>query len=149
MRLTEHFSLAELIRSEYGARHGIENVPTDALFPNLKVLAEGLERARAILGRPVRISSGYRCPDINRAVGGSPASYHMRALAADITVDDMTPFEVSSMLDAHRDQIGFDKIILEYRAWTHIQFPPKGDAPRLASYTINDNRAGYVPGLIA
>lgn len=149
MKLTENFSLAELLRSDYGLRHGLDNFPPDSIYPNLKILAEGLERARLVIGKPLRISSGYRSPDINRAVGGSRTSFHMQGLAADIEVDGMTPLEVCTLLDKHRDEVRFDKVILEFFGWSHIQFAPKGDAPRYATYTIKDKRTGYVEGLIA
>src|SRR5690242_11290128 len=85
MQLSEHFSLEELIASEVAARQGIDNAPSPPIMANLRVLAAGLERVRAALGgKPIHVSSGYRCLALNRAVGGAVRSAHIDGLAADI-----------------------------------------------------------------
>jgi uncharacterized protein YcbK (DUF882 family) len=58
------------------------------------MLVNALETLRADLGLPVGITSGYRCAEHNRAVGGEPNSYHLRGLAADVTVKGMAPVHV-------------------------------------------------------
>lgn len=122
MQLTEHFSLAELIRSDYATRHSISNMPTDPqALKHLHLLAAGLERARAVLGKPVVITSGYRSAAVNAGVGGSFTSAHMAGLAADFLVPGMTPREVCLRLQDHRE-IGFEQLIFE-GTWTHIAFP--------------------------
>lgn len=62
LRLTPHFSLDEFISSETAQRRGIDNTVPLHLIPNLVVLAEGLEQVRALLGNPIRVTSGYRSP---------------------------------------------------------------------------------------
>lgn len=122
MNLSAHFTLAELVASDYALRHGIANTPTDPhVLGNLHVLADGLERCRAILGQPMIISSGYRCPEVNAAVGGSAKSAHMRGLAADFRVPGMNPRAVCLALQDH-PEVGFDQLIYE-GTWTHIAFP--------------------------
>ena len=74
MQLTAHFSLEELIASETATRSGIDNTPPSELMPNLRALADGLEKVRAALGgRPIHINSGYRCPALNKAVDTEPS----------------------------------------------------------------------------
>ena len=140
--LTEHFSLAELLFSEYAVRHHIDNTPTDEIAANLQTLAEGLERARLVLNRPMVISSGYRCPKVNSAIGGSRGSFHMKGLAADFRVPGLTIADACTILDRAKWQIQYDKLILEYGRWIHLQFPDVEMAPRLTSYIITDSR-GY------
>lgn len=85
-----HFTLAELCRSEKASELGIENIPN---FGQVSLLAcfvdECLERVRELAGRPVYVCSGYRCTELNKAVGGVKTSYHQCVnghCAADISL---------------------------------------------------------------
>ena len=128
MNITQHFTLAELVASDYAIRHGISNVPTDPhVTANLSVLAHGLERVRAIIDKPIIISSGYRSEAVNRAVGGSRKSAHLRGLAADFVVPGLSALQVCRMLEG-RHEVGFDQLIQEGR-WTHIAFPEDNRQP--------------------
>ena len=92
MRLSEHFTLEEFERSQTAARLHIDNKVPAELVPNIKNLCElVLEPLREHFGEPIYISSGYRCPQLNRAVGGVPNSQHMRGEAADITPFGLSP----------------------------------------------------------
>ena len=150
MSLTEHFDLAELIRSDYAIRHDINNMPTDPeVANNLVTLAEGLERVRAVLGRPVIVTSGYRCEAVNRAIGGASNSDHMRGLAADFHVGGMSPYDVCRALLKHPD-IGWSALIYE-GGWTHVAFPEDGHEPQRMVLTAHftNGRATYTKGLKA
>ncbi len=84
------FSWAELTASGAAARLGIDNTPTPEAQRAMQALvATVLDPLRAHLGRPVRVTSGYRAPAVNRAVSGSPTSQHMSGEAADIKADGM------------------------------------------------------------
>src|SRR5690606_6364327 len=83
MQLTKHFALAEFTRSDTARRLGIDNSPTPEHLENLRKLAQTLEQLRAVLGHPIHITSGYRSPALNKAVGGSATSSHSEGLAAD------------------------------------------------------------------
>ena len=138
MMLSDHFSLAELTHSQTAARTpGLDNTPPPAIIAALTRTAEGLEHLRNMLRAPILISSGYRSPALNRAVGGSATSQHMRGEAADITAPaygkpaDLMSRIVHSSLD-------FDQCILEYGAWVHISF---SDKPRKQSLVIDHNGA--------
>ena len=150
--MTEHFTLVELIRSDYAARHGIDNFPSPDIEANLEILAMGLERVRKVLGKPMQISSGYRSPKVNAAQGGSKSSYHMRGLAADFHVSGMTTGDICRAIVAHKDEIQYDKVISEFAnsggGWCHIQFPDVDAAPRLTAWTITDKQTGYREGIL-
>lgn len=88
--LTKNFSLSEFACPCCGVRR-----MTATIQRNLRRLAEGLQLLRDVLGKPVRITSGYRCPSRNRVVGGVPNSQHVLGLAADVVVDGLTPTEVA------------------------------------------------------
>lgn len=143
MRLSPNFSLSELSYSETAEERGIDNTPPPEVVENLRRLAAGLESVRALLGAPLEISSGYRCPALNEAVGGSSTSQHMQGLAADFECTAFgTPLEVADAI--RRSDLEFDQCILEYGRWVHLSF---SDAPRRRLLTIYDDDKGYVAGL--
>ena len=143
MRLTRNFSLEQLIYSETAERERIDNTPGADIVDNLRRLAEGLERVRILIGFPLEISSGYRCPELNRRVGGAKTSQHAQGLAADFTCAEFGP--PVDIIKAIRDSdIDFDQCILEYAKWVHISF---SKAPRGKVLTIYDPKEGYLDGL--
>ena len=121
--LSPHFSLEELTASDTAARKGIDNTPPPDARAALVRTAIGLETVRALLGVPLLVSSGYRCPALNKLVGGQPASQHMRGEAADFTAPQFGPPEaIVKRLDDYRV---FDQLILEFGRWVHVSFTDK------------------------
>lgn len=120
IRLTEHFTLEELIASQTAARRGIDNTPSPAIIENLRATAAVMERVRKLVGdKPIRVSSGYRCPELNAAVGGSKNSAHMQGLAVDFTCAGYgTVFEVATAIAS--SNIEFDQLIYEFGTWVHL-----------------------------
>ena len=149
MQLSEHFSLEELIASEIAARKGIDNTPSPSIIVNLRVLAAGLEQVRAALGgKPIHVSSGYRCAALNRAVGGAGKSAHMDGLAADILCPQFgPPLDVcKAIVNAG---IKTDQIIHEFGHWCHVAFAAPQQVARGQLLTIASAAEGYQPGLNA
>ena len=143
MRLTRNFSLEQLTHSETAERERIDNAPGPDIIKNLRLLAKGLEQVQALTGLPLEISSGYRCPALNRRVGGAKTSQHTQGLAADFTCAEFGP--PVDIIKAIRDSdIDFDQCILEYAKWVHISF---SKAPRGKVLTIYDSKQGYLDGL--
>ena len=91
MRLSQNFSLEQLIYSETAEREHIDNSAGPDIIENLRLLAAGLEQVRSLLGLPLEISSAYRCLKLNRCVGGAKASQHTRGQAADFTCAEFGP----------------------------------------------------------
>ena len=82
----KYFTIAELTRSTTAQLRGIDNTPSQQVIDNLTALVENvLDPLRQAWGAPIHVNSGYRCPALNKAVGGVPASQHMLGQAADIT----------------------------------------------------------------
>ena len=82
-----HFTLKELTRSATAQLLGIDNTPPASAVTALHALVYNvLDPLRDAWGGPIKVNSGYRCPELNRAVGGTPTSQHQRGEAADITV---------------------------------------------------------------
>lgn len=125
MNLSPHFTTAEMIVSDWAERNGVSNIPPADLVDNLRIVAEKLEEVRTLLGSPVVVSSCYRSPKVNKAVGGKPTSKHIQGLAADIKSPYGTPEEVCKAIAG--SGIMFGKCILEFYnpttggGWVHLQ----------------------------
>jgi hypothetical protein len=123
MNISQNFTLEELLRSETDSRKNVAEqwTPSDAVKDNLKKLCDNvLEPLRSFVGKPLIITSGYRCKRVNKLVGGSPTSQHTEGKAADFHVSGMTVeslFKFIINLD-----LEFDQIIQEFDAWVHISF---------------------------
>ena len=143
MRLTPNFSLEQLMHSDTARRERIDNTPGADIVDNLRLLAEGLEKIQALTGFPLEISSAYRCPELNRRIGGTDTSQHTQGLAADFTCAEFGP--PVDIIKAIRDAgIDFDQCILEYEKWVHVSF---SKSPRSRVLTIFDPEEGYLDGL--
>ena len=113
MKLSEHFTLEEMTFSQTASREGIDNTPDKEALNYLHDLAAALEQVRTLLGnQSILISSGYRCPELNAAVGGSTTSAHMVGMAADLTSPPLTPLEICRMIEA--SPLTFDQLIYEF-----------------------------------
>jgi zinc D-Ala-D-Ala carboxypeptidase len=124
MKLTQHFTLAELTASSTAARLGLDNTPPQEIVPRLERTAEMLERIRSTLGAPIIVTSGYRGPAVNKAVGGVTSSDHTQGYAADIIAPGYgTPYEIARQLAPLISTLGIGQLILEGvkgKQWIHV-----------------------------
>ena len=114
MKLTKHFTLEEFTRSSTAKARGIDNTVPKQLIPALRNLCERvLEPLREQVREPVIISSGYRCPALNKAVGGSDTSQHMKGEACDIYVEDVEKLRkwFAILMDGDFDQLIFERVL--------------------------------------
>jgi zinc D-Ala-D-Ala carboxypeptidase len=147
-QLTEHFTLHEMTRSETAARKGIRNEPGQREINALRLLCERvLEPVRAHFGKPVIITSGYRSPRLNTAIGGSVSSQHCKGQACDMHVWNTPDLDVAQWI---MRSLKFDQLILEYppEGWVHVSY----DAARLRNMELTAKRRRgktiYLPGLV-
>lgn len=119
-RLTENFRLSEFLRSETAKELGIENVPTPNAYDNLRRLANYLQTIRNCYGKPMTISSGYRCKKLNdNTKGASKTSQHLTGEACDIVTGSRA--ENRRLFEMIRKMGGFDQLIDEKDfAWVHV-----------------------------
>jgi len=129
IRLSANFTLNEMVRSNTATAKGINNKPSIQHIVNATAHAALiLQPLRIRVGKPVMITSWYRCPELNAAVGGSKTSTHMTGAATDIRIAGMTPeqiIDVAKELNLPTDQIineGFYRG-QEWISWTHIASP--------------------------
>ncbi len=147
-KLTPNFWLSELVQSETAERAGLDNYPTPEALQNLRVTtAPGIQRVRNLLGCPVLVSSGYRSPELNRRVGGSPTSAHAKGLAVDFRAPSYgTPLKVAQRILEHASEIRFDQLIHE-GSWIHISFHPTAPRGQVLTAHFADGKASYSAGL--
>lgn len=144
--LSEHFSLIEFTHSQTARRKGINNSPPPPVLVRLRNTARMMEKVRAILGdQPIMVSSAYRSPELNVAVGGSKTSDHVTGNAIDFVCPRFgTPYEVCVELAKHKETLGYDQLIHEYGDWVHISFGPRA---RRQDLTIRSAKEGYLRGI--
>ena len=146
MQLTEHFTLDEFTRSTTASRLKIDNSAPDDLMPNVKLTAIKLELVRKALGKPIIITSGYRCPALNARVGGVSTSAHTKGLAVDFKSSFGTPKEICQrLIDAG---VQFDKLIQEHNQWVHIGFSPSNNRQIVLTAIKNSGKTVYVNGIV-
>lgn len=148
-QLSPHFTLEELTHSQSAVRLGMRNVPTATQIAALRLLCEHvLEPVREHFARPVIVSSGFRAPAVNRAIGGSGTSQHCLGEAADFTVPGISNLEVLRWMER---RLLYDQLIYEFgeSGWIHCSYR----AGRLRNQELTARRiAGrtqYLPGLLA
>ncbi len=147
MRLTPHFTLAELVHSSTASRLRLDNTPPADVLRALQTTAEMLERIRSTLGVPIIITSGYRSPAVNRAVGGVTSSDHLTGQAADIVAPRYgTPHLVATTLAPLVSTLGIEQLILEGvkgKQWVHVSTRrPSKPINRVITITDAGVRAG-------
>lgn len=154
MKLSANFVLSEFVKSQQAERLGIDNTPPQVVINNLKQLVENvLQPVRTHYGKTMVISSGYRSPALNKAVGGSKTSDHMTGCAADIEIPGVSNYDLAVYI---RDNLPFTQVILEFytpgipdSGWVHVSY----DADDLKKQTLTavrkDGKTVYQQGLLA
>ena len=122
----KYFTIAELTRSTTAQLRGIDNTPSQQVIDNLTALVENvLDPLRQAWGAPIHVNSGYRCPALNKAVGGVPASQHMLGQAADITAGSRAKNQSLYRL-LRQLQLPVDQAINEHDfSWLHVSYGPR------------------------
>lgn len=155
--ITKNFSMAELTRSNTAKARGISNVPNDTHRANLIASAKNLwQPVRDILGVPMIVSSGYRSPTLNRAVGGSATSAHSHGFAIDFTAPSFgNTRQIAKKLatELKAQGIKFDQLILEFpdssSSWIHLGYksPAGKQRGQLLTAVKRGGRTVYLSGL--
>ena len=142
MKLSDFFTLEEFVTSQTATRKGIDNTPPPEVIDRLKATAAKLELVRAFLGKPLLISSGYRSPALNKAIGGAANSAHVLGYAADFICPGYgDPLAVCKAIKA--SGLKFDQVI-EEGTWVHLSFDP-----RMRGQILTKSGKGYTAGLAA
>lgn len=131
MNISTHITLKEATTSQTATRLGIDNTPDTQTIERMKVVAEKcFEPMREWYGKPLTVSSFYRCPELNKAVGGSKTSQHVKGEAIDIDTGSRT--ENKKLLEWAKANLIFDQLLYEFGdetgpEWVHISFSLSGN----------------------
>ena len=148
--ISEHISYKEGVRSNTATRRGIDNTPDNKQLDNMELVAdEVFEPLRAYVGGPIKINSFFRCPELNKAIGGSSKSQHCKGQAMDIddTFGRMTNAEMYHWI---KDYIDFDQMIWEFGNddnpdWVHISYvSPEENRNRCLKAYREDGKTKYM-----
>lgn len=124
----KYFSIPELTASPTARRLKIDNTPSREVVGRLTLLVENvLDPLREAYGQPIIVTSGYRCPALNKAVGGVKNSQHILGEAADIRTVSDKPEDNRRLFNLCRTlKLPFDQLIDEYGYnWIHVSFSPR------------------------
>ena len=130
--ISKHVSYKEGVYSTTATRRGIDNVPNDEQLANMELIAEKVfEPLRKYVGGPIKINSFFRCPKLNKAIGGARSSQHMKGQAMDID-DTFGVVANSDMYNYIKNNLDFDQLIWEFGDddnpnWLHVSYVSKED----------------------
>ena len=125
--ISKHISYKEGVYSNTATRKGIDNTPNDEQLNNMELIAEKVfEPLRKWVSGPIKINSFFRCPELNKAIGGSSKSQHCNGQAMDID-DTFGRVTNAEMFIWIKHNLDFDQMIWEFGdddnpAWVHISY---------------------------
>ena len=148
MQLSDNFSLNEFTKSDTAVRKGIDNTPNDVHLDNMKALCENvLQKVRSHFGKSVRITSGYRSPELCEAIGSSSKSQHAKGQAADFEITGIDNKDLAIWI---RDNVDFDQLILEFytegdpnSGWVHCSYNSTSNRKEVLSAKKTDQGTHY------
>ena len=158
MYLSPNFTLWELTRSRTAERLGIDNRPSPMVITNLTLLCTNvLQPIRDYYNLPVTVNSGFRCKKLNRRIGGSTRSQHVKGQAADIEIKGVDNYDLALYI---RDNLDFDQLIFEFyqpgdpnSGWIHVSYssPESNRHQPLTSVKVKVGsrmKTRYLPGIV-
>lgn len=128
MKLSKNLKLSEVTRSGTAKRLGISNEPTDEHLENLKLVSmEIFQRVRDHFGVPIFVSSGYRSAALNKKIGGSKTSDHLKGMALDLDADVFGGITNADIFYYIKRNLPFKQLIWEFGTadnpnWVHVSF---------------------------
>ena len=142
MNLSAHVTLAEFQNSPTATIRGINNKMSESQIASAKLLCENVfEPLRLYLNTPIKISSGFRCLQVNRLIGGSATSQHTKGEAMDIKIDAKGFYFI-------KDKLDFDQLIWEFGndeqpSWVHVSYKKSGNRKQVLKATKRNGKTIY------
>ena len=155
--ISEDFTLREFVKSQTASRKNIDNTPTEEHLDNAVVLFNMVAQPVRDHFGPTLITSGYRSPELNEAIGGSDTSQHCFGQAVDLEVLGVSTIDVARWIDRNLE---YDQLILEFytrgeinSGWVHVSYVPEvageNRNENLTAAVDSDGRVTYMMGLNA
>lgn len=122
MQISKYVSYEEATKSQTAIRHGINNEPTEDQLQNMKIVAtKCFDPIREFYKKPLRVSSFFRCEQLNQLVKGAKNSQHLKGQAIDIDAGSIQ--ENKKIFEWVKDNLEYDQLINEYNfSWVHISY---------------------------
>lgn len=154
MNLAKNFTLSEMTKSDTALRLGIDNEPNEQQLAALQTLAEKvLQPVRDHFQKGVKVNSALRTLPVNRAIGSSDNSHHVRGMAADIEIPGVANADLAQWIV---DNLDFTQVILEFytvgvpdSGWVHVSYVPEDLRKQVLTATKQNGKTVYLPGLVA
>jgi len=149
MNISEHISMKEALRSNTAKRLGIDNMPDNETLVTMQITAEHIfEPLRNKFNEPIYISSFYRSPELNKAIGGSSSSQHCKGEAIDID-DVYSKASNADFFNYIKDKLEFDQLIWEFGddenpAWVHVSYSLGKNRMRILKAIKENGRTKYI-----
>ena len=150
IKLSEHFTLHELTKSDCAMRFNIDNTPGEEEKSNLQILAKKLlEPIRALYSIPFTPNSTFRSEELNRKLGGAAKSQHLQGQAADI---EIIGIDNKQLFNDIRHKLDYDQVILEFyeegnpsSGWVHVSYisPEDNRKEALISFKNSERNIAY------
>lgn len=141
MQLTEHFSFEELTTTSHNELLESNRTIAEGYMKQLKYTASALEEIRAVLGVPLKVTSGFRSSQLNKIVGGSPTSGHTKGLCADVVPIGRTVEDAYELIRSYKDKCpSLKKCIYESingAKWLHVEAKTEANQPTQFFVTTN------------
>lgn len=131
-KISQYISYDEATKSQTAFRKGIKNTPdVNAYAAMINIGHKVFDIVRSHYGVPIAVTSMYRSPLLNKAIGGSPTSQHMKGEAIDMDADVYGGTSNKQIFDFIRRHLEFDQLIWEFGdednpAWVHVSLKRKG-----------------------
>jgi len=151
MQLSKNLTLVEATKSQTAVRLGIDNQPNKEQLSKMIVTASKIfQRIRDYFGRPIGVSSFFRCPELNKAIGGSATSSHCNGEAIDIDADMFGGLTNTQIFNYIKDKLEFDQLIAEFKqgsepAWIHASYREGNNRKQILIAMIVGGKTVYKP----
>lgn len=150
---SSYFTLAEMCKSDTAARLGIDNTPNSTQEEALRhLMLHLLTPLRIYLGTPIMVRSGFRCLELNRAIGSGDNSQHVLGEAADIEAVGVSNLELARTIQS---MFSFDQLILEFytpanphSGWVHVSTKAPSNRKQVLTAQRVEGQIAYSAGLL-
>lgn len=151
MRISEHITLEEATKSQTAVRKGINNTPDAETIARMQLVAiEVFEPLRKFFNVPIGISSFYRSPELNKAIGGAANSQHVTGEAMDIDADIFGGLTNGKIFHFIKSNLEFDQLIWEFGNqtdpdWVHVSYKKSGNRKQVLAAVRRNGKTTYIP----